>query len=227
MPVIGAKLGGLIRGKMIKNISELSGVSPASQANPQYFINFCTGLGNGIATGTKSIIYTTTDVGLANPLAGPGVGTGKGIIFDSDYMVRTAYERIRQEVINMFGESRHSAYPPPKGDSGEYLVAALKAIADSIKEVYQQDLMLTSTHFPVITGSGIIKKGNFSGLTPGIIISSIGAGTPILKGPFWPKFITIITESYIDTVHNQSTANVVIAGAGVSPSTGSGFGTAF
>lgn len=226
MPVIGQKLGALIKQKMIINISALSGKSPENQTNPQYFINFCTGLGNGIAAGTKSISYTTIDIGLANPLAGPGVGSGKGIIFDSEYMVKTAYEKIRSEVINMFGESRHSPYPPPKDDSGEYLVAILKAIADSIKEVYEKDLILTSTHFPVITGSGTVKKGNFNGLTPGIIISSMTAGTPILKGAFWPKFITIITESYIDTVHNQSTANVVIAGAGVSPSTGSGFGVA-
>lgn len=226
MPIIGPKLGLLIKENMIKNISELSGKSPAEQPNPQYFINFCVGLGNGIATGTKSIVFTTVDSGLANPLAGPGIGTGKGIQFNSDYMVKTAYERLRSEVINMFGKTNHAPYPPPSGNSGEYLVAILKAISDSIKDVYEKDLILTSTHFPVVTGSGVVKEGNFSGILPGIIKNSIISSTGSFRGSFWPKFIDIITESYIDTVHNHSTAKVIIAGAGVSPSTGFGSGVA-
>lgn len=226
MPVIGPKLGLLIKTKMIKNISELSGRSPESQPDPKYFINFCIGLGNGIATGTKSIIFTTTDSGLANPLGGAGIGIGKGIKFDSEYMVKTAYERLRTEVINMFGETSHMPYPPSKENSGIYLVATLKAIAESIKEVYESDLILTSTHFPVILGSGTVKKGNFSGLIPAAIKGGIISSTGALKGSFWPKFIDIITESYIDTVHNQSTAFVVISGAGISPSSGFGSGVA-
>ncbi|NBO99755.1 MAG: hypothetical protein EBU90_06465 [Proteobacteria bacterium] len=226
MPVVGPKLGILIKEKMIKNISELSGRSPAEQPNPQYFINFCVALGNGIATGTKSIVFTTIDSGLANPLAGPGVGVGKGIQFNSEHMVKTAYERLRSEVINMFGKTNHAPYPPPKNNSGEYLVAILKAVADSIKEVYEADLILTSTHFPVVVGSGIAKEGNFSGIQSSLIKNSIISTTGAFRGSFWPKFIDIITESYIDTVHNHSTAKVVISGAGVSPSTGFGSGVA-
>lgn len=226
MPIIGSKLGLLIKNKMIKNISELSGRSPESQPDPKYFINFCVGLGNGIANGTKSIIFTTTDSGLANPLGGVGVGLGKGIKFDSEYMVKTAYERIRSEVIDMFGETGHMPYPPSKDNSGVYLVATLKAIAESIEEVYNDDLILTSTHFPVILGSGTVKKGGFSGLMASAIKTSIIAYTGSFRGSFWPKFIDIITESYVDTVHNQSTAKVIISGAGLSPSTGLGSGVA-
>mgnify|MGYP003330554866 CR=1 FL=1 len=224
MPVIGPKLGELIRVKMIQNISALSGKSPEDQPRPEYFNSFCIGLGNGIAKETKMIVFKTVDSGLINPLGGTGVGTGKGIKFNSEYMVKTAYEKIRAEVIEMFGKTVHAPYPPPKNNSGEYLVAILKAIADSIKEVYETDLILTSVHYPVCTGFGFVREGNFSGLVSQNIKMSIISIIPAFNGQFWPNFAGILAESYVDTVHNHSTAEVKIIGAGAAPGSGAGFG---
>jgi hypothetical protein len=224
MPIIGTKLGILIRKKMIENISALSGKSPSDQPNPEYFNNFCIGLGNGIAKETHLIVFKTVDTGLINPLGGTGIGTGKGIKFNSDYMVKTAYEKIRSEVIRMFGHTTHAPYPPPAKNSGEYLVAILKAIADSIKEVYSTDLILNSVHYPVCTGIGFIKEGGFSGLVEINIKNSIISIIPSFKGEFWPNFAEIIASSYVDAVHNHSTAKVVIVGAGAAPGKGTGFG---
>lgn len=224
MPLIGPKLGGIIRVKMIANIATLSGRSPSEQPNPEYFNNFCIGLGNGIAKETRLIAFKTIDVGVLNPLGGGGVGTGVGIVFDSEHMVKTAYEKIRMDVIRMFGETTHAAYPPPSKNSGEYLVAILKAIADSIKEVYLTDLILNSAHTPICIGTGVIKNGNFSGLVSQNIKFSIMSIIPTFKGQFWPNFAGILADSYVDTVHNYSTSKVTIVGAGSVPGVGAGFG---
>lgn len=224
MPIVGPKLGGLIRTKMIQNISALSGKSPSEQPNPSYFNSFCIGLGNGIAKETKNILYRTTDKGLVNPLGGSGAGTGIGIKFDSEYMTKTAYEKIRAEVIRMFGETTHAPYPPPKNNSGEYLIAILNAISDSIKEVYATDLILTSVHNPVCIGIGMVNEGGFNGLIAQNIKMSIISVIPAFNGQFWPNFADILASSYVDTVHNHSTAKVKIAGAGGVPGVGTGFG---
>lgn len=224
MPIIGVKLGTLIKNKMIKNISELSGVDPSQQQNPQYFNSFCYGLGNGIALGTKNIVFKTSDKGVTNPLGGVGAGKGIGIKFDSEYMIKTSYSKIRDEVIKKFGATTHDPYPPNIKNSGEYLLAILKSIAESIKEVYETDLILTSTHFPVMNGVGLIEKGNFSGLIEENIKSLIISSIPAFNGSFWPNFVKIVSESYVDTVHNHSTSKVIITGAGSVPSTGSGNG---
>jgi|GEM_PF-5772233 len=224
MPINGVKLGILIRQKMIENISQLSGRGPAEQPNPEYFNNFCIGLGNGIAKETKMIVYKSFDVGAFNPLGGSGVGVGKSINFDSEYMVKIAYEKIRSEVIRKFGQTTHLPYPPPQNNSGRYLVAILKAIADSIKEVYFTDLILTSVHNPICIGTGTVKYGGFSGLISLNIKNSIISIIPSFNGEFWPNFAEILADSYVNTVHNRSTAKVIISGAGASPGIGMGTG---
>jgi len=47
---------------------------------------------------------------------------------------------------------------------------------------------------------------------------------PAFNGQFWPNFAGILAESYVDTVHNHSTAEVKIIGAGAAPGSGAGFG---
>lgn len=225
MPLISVKLGELIKTKMIENLSSIDGVNPSAQSNPEYFNAFCFGIANGIANGTKGLAFKTLDTGLINPLGGSGIGLGKSINFNSEYMIKTAYENIRSEVIDIFGKTVHDPYPPTAKNSGQYLLAIIKSVSESIKEMFLTDLVLTSQHFPVCSGTGIIEMGGFNGLSADTIKQLILSAVPLFKGQFWPNFVTILVNSYVDTVHNHSTASVVITGAGSAPGVGMGYGS--
>jgi hypothetical protein len=222
-------------------LNDASGRSPLAQDDPSYFIAMCTAIGTGIATGSPTISFTTSDSGfkggpppLAVPPSIPGTGSGVGITVDDSFFKEKIYTVLRNNIISEFGETSHDPYPPSGSNSGKFLLAIAKAVSESVKEHFLTAWTLTSSHPMIYSGTGTIGNGNFSGLVPNAVSSAMQSAAPTLQGPFWPKVCQGIAQAYVDTIHTKSTGTVTIIGVCVPnaslvcniPGTGSGSGAA-
>lgn len=222
MPAVAQALGALIQQKVAANFQKLGG-HPLDQKNPSYFIAFCLAVGKGIADGTPTISFRTVDTGVAGAPPIPGVGTGVGIKVDSEYMSQKMYEAARTSIKSKLGKTLHEAWPPPKGNTGEWLKALTDGIAEAVKEHYQISWILTSTHPIVYAGSGKIVNGGFFGVQEPRVATTIQVAAPVMKGSYWPDLCQAIAKGYTDGIHNRSTGTVTIAGICV-PSPGQACG---
>lgn len=215
----------------------ISGIAPLSQADPSFFIAMCQAIGQGIGDNSTALTFSTNDSGSAGLPPVGGSGTGTGIVVNKDYFTEDLYTKIRQKVIDNFGETKHEPFPPSSGNSGEFLLAVAEAIAEAVTEHYATAWTLTSTHPDIYSGTGIVPEGAISGLEAPTISASIVSLGSTLQGPFWPVMAQQIADSYVDAIHNHSTATVSIEGVcvpSISPlqvcglvgSTGSGSGGA-
>lgn len=159
MPAIGPALGALIMNKVDQNMKKISGHSPLSQKNPSFFIAKCMAIGNGIATGVPVISFITKDSGQSGVPPIPGTGTGIGIKVDSDWYTKELYTKLRKTVLEKYGYTSHDPYPPSDDNSGKYLEAMCKGIAEAVKEHYATAWVLTSAHPLVYMGTGLIGNG--------------------------------------------------------------------
>lgn len=213
MPAIPSVLANLVKTNVDTKLSAVTGTSPLSQVNPAFFIEMCTAIGTGIASGSTVINFTTSDTGLGGNPPVPGVGAGVGIIVDDVYFTQKLYTELRNESIASFGSTSHDPFPPgPTNMSGKCLKAMCEGIAISVKTHFQTAWTLTSNHPEVYLGTGNVTNGNFSGLVAASIEALILANSPSLQGIFWPKIAKIVSEVYVDTIHNHSTATVTITG---------------
>jgi hypothetical protein len=213
MPPNGLTLGGIIQTNVNANMGAISGHFPLSQSNPSYFIELCNSIGQGIISGGPSINFTTNDTGLQGSPLVQGTGTGIGIIVDASFIKPNLYTRIRNYVIADFGRTQHSVFPPPVGNSGQYLEALCNGIADSIASYYTTAWSLNSTHPQIYSGTGLIVDGNFSGIFATTIQGSIQSFATNLVGPFWPRLAQAISEIYVEAIENHSTGTVTITGS--------------
>lgn len=213
MPAIGPVLGQLIEIKIDQYMKSINGKGPMSSLqNPSYYKEMCKAIASGFAQGTVSVSFTTQDTGLSGVPPVPGAGTGTGIIVDAEYMAKEIYTAIRNKIIEQFGQTTHDPWPPKPGNSGLYLSAISRGIADAVKEHYASAWTLTSVHPFVYMGSGVIKFGNFSGLSAENITNLILSNGPQLKGDFWPTMAAQIAKGYVKGIHERSTGTVTIAG---------------
>lgn len=213
MPVIPAALSALIEIDIDSEMAKAyNGVHPLAQKDPSYFIAMCTAIGTGIALGGPVISFTTSDSGVMGAPPVPGVGTGVGIVVDSDFFIKDLYTRIRGYIIADFGKTSHDAYPPGAKNSGQYLLAMCTGIGKAIKTNFATAWILTSAHPLIYIGSGTISNGNFFGITAPAIKSAIVAAGPLMKGPFWPRTAQAISESYVEMITQHSTGSVTIVG---------------
>jgi hypothetical protein len=227
MPVIGPELGELIKTNMRNYFQAITKVDPMSQQNPSYFMQFAKGLGMGFMEGTPSISFVTADLGvIASPVPIPGVGHGVGINTNAQYMSQKMYTNIRDRVMSAYGISTHEPWPPTKGNSGEVLKALTDAISDAVHEHYSKSLILVSFHPLLVSGTGKVMKGSFSGLVPQTVSAAIIKNTGSLQGAFWPAMTLAIAEAYVDGIHKETTATVDIGPGGGGGVPGVGTGTA-
>jgi hypothetical protein len=80
---------------------------PLAQKKPQYFHNFCEGIGKGIVLGSPSIQFTTLDAGFGGAPPIPGVGKGIGIIMDVDWFTENLYKELRSRIMSGHGKTVH------------------------------------------------------------------------------------------------------------------------
>lgn len=215
----------------------ISGYAPLSQTNPSYFIQMCSAIGNGIGTNSTSLSIITSDTGFTGVPPITGSGSGTGIIVDQSYFTQDLYTKIRQKVLDVFGNTSHQVFPPTGTNSGRYLLALCEAISESVTEHYATAWSLTASHPNVYSGTATVNNGNISGLSSSPVQSTIISLAPSLQGPFWPVIAEEIAKSYVDAIHNHSTATLTISGVCVPsppptvqlcniPSSGSGSGSA-
>jgi hypothetical protein len=235
MPVAPSALAALIQENVNSDMQAIAGYAPLAQANPSYFIEMCTAIGIGIASGSPLITFTTSDTGSTGAPPIPGVGAGVGITPDPTFFVQDLYTRVRTYVIEDFGSTNHEAWPPSPGNSGEYLKALCQGINDSITTLYPTSWILASVHPLIYIGTGTIENGDFSGLVATEIQSLIISAAPNFIGKFWPRLAQAISESYVALIEQHSTGTVTITGVcvpsvsqicGITPSSGTGTGTA-
>lgn len=235
MPIVQEALTELIKTKIDANMASFGKYGgPLSQQNPAYFIAMCQGIAQGIAQGTKTINFTTKDIGMAATPLISGVGSGVGILVDADFLDESIYTNLRNSVIADFGSTLHEPFPPSSQNSGNYLRAFSSGIAFSIKEHLSTAMILTSTHTTIYAGKGDILNGSFYGLDASAIKNFIVTASPTMQGSFWSKVAEAISLAYVDSIHNHSTSSVVISGICVPsanqvcglPLVGAGTGTA-
>lgn len=212
MAASGATLTSLIQTKLNSKMQAIAGFAPLSQSNPTYFIQMCTAIGTGIGSNSTSLSFTTDDTGVKGQPLISGSGTGTGIIVDQAYFKEDLYTKIRQKVLDTFGHTSHQVFPPTGTNSGRYLLAIAEAISESVTEHYATAWSLSSSHSTVYAGVGAVNEGNISGLSSGAVGGSIISNAPMLVGPFWPVMAQEIAKSYVDAIHNHSTATITIVG---------------
>lgn len=212
MPANGGLMGQMMVTKVDANMRAINGKGPLALLSDQsYYREFLTAVAKGFADGTININFTTTDTGQIGTPAVAGVGTGTGIKVDSEYLTQTLYTAIRNRT-QAFGKTLHDQYPPSAGNSGKYLEALCRGIAEAVRDHYIAAWILNSTHSQVYAGSGQIPNGGFSGLSPERIKGLILQYSPRLKGAFWPIMAEEIARGYVKAIHERSTGQVSITG---------------
>ena len=234
MPVIPTVLSALIQTNIDANLSAVNGQGPLAQKNPAFFIEMCTAIGTGIATGGPVIMFTSSDTGVMGAPPIPGAGAGVGIVVDGSFFKQDLYTRIRGYIIADFGKTTHDPYPPGPKNSGQNLLAICKGISDAVVSNFATAWILTSVDPTIYMGSGTISNGHFSGLVPTAISGLIMSSAPNFQGKFWPSLAQGIAESYVAAIEQHSTGSVTLVGVCVPgpsqvcalPSSGTGTGTA-
>lgn len=212
MAASGPTLASLVQSKVNSKMLAISGHAPLSQSDPSYFIEMCTAIGNGIGINSTSLSFTTDDTGFTAVPTITGSGTGTGIIVDQAHFTEDLYTNIRQKVIDTFGSTNHQAFPPGGTNSGRFLKALCEGISESVTEHFATVWSLTSSHPTIYAGSATVNNGNISGLSSGSVQSTIISLSPSLQGPFWPVIAEEVAKSYVDAIHNHSTATITITG---------------
>jgi len=212
MPVVPAALIALIKTDIAANMVAISGTDPLEQQDPSYFIEMCTAIGTGIATGTPLVNFVTTDTGQSGVPPVPGVGTGIGITVDDIDMEEQIYTSARDFVIEDFGETTHDAFPPGSNNSGKFLDALSTGVASAVKSHFSTAWVLTSAHPLVYAGSGLIGPGDFSGMSISAVKSAIVPEAPRFVGPYWPRLAEAIATGYVQSIEQKGTGTVTIVG---------------
>ena len=234
MSVSGSALAALIQRDVDSRMALIQGYHPLQQRNPFYYIQFTQAIGNGLISGGPTISFTTSDTGSSGSPAVAGTGAGIGIVTDSTFFIQDLYTRVRNYVLQDFGQTLHDSYPPSPGNSGQYLLALCQGINDALLAYFPTAWTLTSTHPTIYAGTGTIGIGHFSGLSTSAIQAAIISDAPSLMGKFWPRLAQAIAESYVALIELHSTGTVTITGTCIPSdsqvcgigSTGTGSGTA-
>jgi hypothetical protein len=215
MAASASVLSKLIETKVHANMSKLTyaGYSgPLGQPNPSYYKEFCKAIGTGFALGSVVVQLKSEDKGKGGTPPVPGKGVGVGIFVDKEWFHRTMYIRIRAQIVSKYKRTLHEAFPPSKGNSGEFLFAITKGIADSVEEHYKTAYKLQGVHPLVYQGVGDVKKGMYSGLSASAIEGLILSNGPRMKGSFWPIIVKTIASVYVEAIHKNSTGTLTISG---------------
>ena len=213
MPAVPELLTMLVIKHCADKAKALTNVDPRSTKAASFFIAFCTAVGKGIAEGTPTVMFTTTDSGFTSAPPVPGVGAGIGIKVNSEYMSMKMYTLLRDEAVKK--GSKHAVWPPPDDNGGKYLRAITDGICEAIKEHYATCWILTSAHPLIYQGTGVIdpqKGSKFSGIQDSAVKSLIISYGPLMKGSMWPKMAESISKAYKDGIENMSTGQVAITG---------------
>jgi hypothetical protein len=213
MAAVKETLSKLMQEKIHTNMKEFGGYGgPLSQKNPKYFILLCDAISTGIADGSKVINFTSADKGVGGAPAVPGIGSGVGVKVNDAWFDENLYNELRQQIQTRFGSTNHGPYKPSKGDTGLYLYAITKGVAESVKEHFATAYNLIGAHQLVTIGAGSINNGMYSGLVDSNIESLILAAGSAMRGPFWPVLVKSIAKIYVQAIHEHSTGKLVIAG---------------
>ena len=210
-----AALSKLIESKVHANMSKLTYAGykgPLSQPNPSYYKEFCKAIGTGIALGSTVIKLRSADKGKGGTPPVPGKGVGVGVMVDKDWFNKTLYIRIRAQITSKYKRTLHDPWFPKKGNSGEFLHAITKGIADSVAEHYKTAYKLQGKHPLVYQGVGEVKKGMYSGLSASAIEGLILSNGPRMRGSFWPIIVKTIASVYVEAIHKNSTGKLTISG---------------
>ena len=233
MPIIPVVLTELLKAEIDAAVTEFAASGPLSQTDPSHFIILCTAVAAGLAEGTPTILFTTDDTGLSGVPPVPGAGVGVGVVVDDVDMASRVYTKVRTHAA-IFGETTHSPWPPPAGDSGKYLEAFCLGFGRAIKSHFATTWALVGTHPTIYSGTGVIPAGNFAGVVAANNWAKILQAGAAILGPGWPFLALAISEGFTEGILELATGAVTITGACVPsisqvcavPSTGAGSGVA-
>lgn len=241
MPANSAVLSSLIQANLSTGFQSISGTNPLSQPDPSKFIAFCVALGTGIAQGIPSLRVKTTDTGFSGgpppgkPNVIPGAGTGKGLSTDAGDMTSRIYQECYRLIKARIPDTKVDAWPPPPGNTGEYLKAISKGVADAVKTHYASCWAIVTMHPDIYAGVGVIGPGDVSGADPGAVKSAMVAADPD-TGTAYPDICEGVAKGVCASIAAKATGNVTVVGVCVPsasppflcgiPNTGSGSGTA-
>jgi hypothetical protein len=229
MPVIPPALLSLVKANIA---SAFRAANPKCNPTSAEFLQFCQAIAFGLAAGSPTIAFTTVDQGgwggliVPVPIPAPGVGTGVGIIVDAADMDKRIYTAIYEKVKAKIPNSTHEPYPPSDKNTGKFLQAISKGVADAVKTHFATCWILTSVHPMVSLGTGKVQPGNFMGLVPAAVKSQIMGLAPGMAGEMWPDFAEGIAKGYCESIMQKATATVTITGVAGPPSSGTGTGAA-
>lgn len=170
-------------------------------------VDFTDALGIGGQNHVVGKPFTTTDTGT---ITGPGIGVGVGILGLIGATISTL----------VFGLATGSF-----GQSGSKLMDICDCVG--IAAVSELGLaVLSSTHTPVVIGTGIIVPGSIAviGSAWGSAIDTVGSGKGFI-GSQWPNFAQAMGQGQATHILAVGTGSVVISGTPIgSPVPGSGVG---
>lgn len=222
MPVNQTVLTSIMKKKVAANMQRLTGYSPLGTRAEPYFTMLINAISAGIAQGAPSLTFTTNDVGFTGMPVIPGAGQGVGIDVDAAHMSERMYSYLRSTIVTKFGGTTHEAWPPTKGNSGEYLKAITDGVSEAIKEHFKTCWILTSAHPIVYAGSGVIdptkapdnpSRNYFRGIEVAPIKSLILiSGGKLLRGRFFPDLAEGIARGYKESMEARAKSSVTIVG---------------
>ena len=230
MPIISTTLTSLIQNNIDSNMRTI-GQSPLSMKDPSFYKAMCEAFGSGLTQSTPVIQVQTLDIGSMGAPPVPGFGSGIGIEIDTDVLAKSTYEYAVKDIIN----TGHSlSYPVPNSDTGAFLAAISKGLADAIGNHFLSCWTIVTSHPIVYSGSGKILPGMMSGVQQDLVKQCIMNIAPQMKGDFWPRLINAFSKAYVEAIHLKAKGKVNINGICIPapgvlcglPSTGAGQGTA-
>jgi hypothetical protein len=212
MPIVAVGLANAIRSQLIANLSDFN----APFDRPQSLI-FCNAIASGVANSTNGQPFTTADTGVRASSPVPGVGLGRGIFGNKDWLIENMYKNIRQEsgalAASFNSRTLNPSWPPP---SSNVLFKMCQAIGTAVTNSLENEVILNSTHPLIYAGTGLVN--NYPTITPSFVAGNIQSAASSFSGQFWPNFCQAVGKAYSDYIKTQTTATVTITGTCV-PST--------
>lgn len=201
MSLIASVLTGLIQTSLTTKLAPYNG----GVLGPQ-FVNFTTALGDGINSGIVGSTFTTSDTG---SVTNPGAGTGSSI---TGLVSSTLSTSMYDNCVTLFGSA------------GARLHDITDAIAESLI-THLANAVLTSTHTPVYTGTGVVSFST-SSMDPAVMSLFISTAAPAFTGIHWVNFCNAVSNGVVSHIKSVGSGSVVITGvAPPSPVPGAGVGS--
>lgn len=173
------------------------------------FFDYCTVVSQGSVMAIVGKAYATTDVGLIQTVASPGIGAGTGT-----GLIAVLVNTVRDTTVNT---------AKGFGFKGPRLVDTAQIFAEALVQEITNTTLI-STHTPVYLGVGTVTPASIPVIMPEWKgnIQSLGAAIRF-KGPKWPQWCeSLATGGVQGFLTATGTVNIVGSYTGLFPPAGPG-----